>query len=151
MKFNKKSFWKSLYKISTVLFLVGYNFAPSFLAIDQLRDMGGEITPKAAFAASYTLSSTNGIWTAITGGSGLTHSPLYDNEIRWGNPVNTGKRSGLRFDGKGETSFNANEPFLIGDFTHFLHHLHFLTNLVLKKQVILSIYRVVIITEQTTR
>ncbi len=119
MKFNKKSFLKSLYKISTVLFLVGYNFAPSFLAIGQLRDMGGEITPKAAFAASYTLSSTNGIWTAITGGSGLTHSPLYKSEIRWGDPVNTGKRSGLRFDGKGETSFNANEPFLIGDFTHF--------------------------------
>lgn len=36
MKFNKKAFLKSLYKISVVLFLVGYNFAPSVLAIEQL-------------------------------------------------------------------------------------------------------------------
>ncbi|MGI5897539.1 MAG: choice-of-anchor K domain-containing protein [Candidatus Dojkabacteria bacterium] len=82
-------------------------------------DTDGEITKVAAADGPYTLSSTSGIWTSVTGGPGLTHSPLNTNEIRWGNPVNTGKRSGLRFDGKGVTNFNANETFLIGDFTHF--------------------------------
>ncbi|HKM19976.1 MAG TPA: VWA domain-containing protein [Candidatus Dojkabacteria bacterium] len=39
MKFNKKSFWKSLYKISTVLFLVGYNFAPVALAAEEISNL----------------------------------------------------------------------------------------------------------------
>ena len=116
MKFNKKSFLKSLYKVSTVLFLVGYNFAPPFLAIDQLRDIGGEITPVAAADGPYTISSTSGIWTSVSGGSNITG--LNTKEIRWGKPVGS-QKSGLRFDGKGETTFNANETFLIGDFTHF--------------------------------
>ena len=42
MRLNKKSFWKSLYKISIVLFLVGYNFAPPVLAIEQLSNINKE-------------------------------------------------------------------------------------------------------------
>ncbi len=39
MKFNKKTFLKSLYKVSTVLFLVGYNFAPVALAAEEISNL----------------------------------------------------------------------------------------------------------------
>lgn len=113
MKFNKKSFLKSLYKVSTVLFLVGYNFAQPFLAIRQLLDIGGEITPVAAADGPYTISSTSGIWTKVEGTS--NYSGVNTSEIRWGtgNP-----RSGLKFTSAGTQTFDADQKFLIGDLTH---------------------------------
>ena len=113
MKLNKKSFLKSLYKVSTVLFLVGYNFAQPFLAIRQLLDIGGEITPVAAADGPYTISSTSGIWTKVEGTT--NYSGLNTSEIRWG----TGsKRSGLKFNKAGAQTFDADQKFLIGDLTH---------------------------------
>ncbi|MBP8979015.1 choice-of-anchor K domain-containing protein [Candidatus Dojkabacteria bacterium] len=113
MKLNKKSFLKSLYKVSTVLFLVGYNFAQPFLAIRQLLDIGGEITPVAAADGPYTISSTSGIWTKVEGTS--NYSGVNTSEIRWGtgNP-----RSGLKFTSAGTQTFDADQKFLIGDLTH---------------------------------
>jgi len=122
MKFNKKSFLKSLYKVSTVLFLVGYNFAPSFLAIDQLKGMVGEITPVAAADGPYTISSTSGKWTAVDGGghvSGIgTSTVKWGTCYSWGYPYPCDKQSGLGFQGTGSQTFSANQKFLIGDLTH---------------------------------
>ncbi|MGI6423584.1 MAG: choice-of-anchor K domain-containing protein [Candidatus Dojkabacteria bacterium] len=113
MKLNKKLLKKSLYKISTVLFLIGYTFTPPFLAFDQLRDIGGEITPVAAADGPYTISSTSGIWTKVEGTT--NYSGVNTSEIRWGtgNP-----RSGLKFTSAGAQTFDANQKFLIGDLTH---------------------------------
>ncbi len=113
MRLNKKLLGRSLYKITTILFLIGYNFAPSFLAIDQLKGMVGEITPVAAADGPYTISSTSGIWTKVEGTS--NYSGVNTSEIRWGtgNP-----RSGLKFNKAGTQTFDADQKFLIGDLTH---------------------------------
>ena len=65
---------------------------------------------------AYTISSTSGIWTDVEGGSNITGKGT--EEIRWGSPIGS-QKSGLRFDGTGETSFDANQKFLIGGLTHF--------------------------------
>ena len=105
MRLNKKLFGKSLYKISTILFLLGYNFAPPILAIRQLLDLdiGGEITPVAASDGPYTISSTSGIWTKVEGTS--NYSGVNTSEIRWGtgNPT----RSGLKFNKAGTQTFDV--------------------------------------------
>lgn len=86
--------------------IVSQIYRATILSAPQLTESGGQ----------YTLSSTSGIWTSVSGGTNITG--LNTNEIRWGRPVGS-QKSGLRFDGKGQQSFNANETFLIGDFTHF--------------------------------
>ena len=43
MKLNKKLFGKSLYKISTILFLLGYNFIPVALAAEDISNLDTEI------------------------------------------------------------------------------------------------------------
>ena len=65
-----------------------------------------------ANGGQYTISSTSGIWTAVGGTS--NYSGLNTSEIRWGIPVYGGSKSGLKFNGSGTQSFDANQKFLIG-------------------------------------
>ena len=62
------------------------------------------------------LSSISGIWTSITGGSG--HEGQNTNEIRWGTVGSGNQKSGLRFDGSEDQSFNTEESFYLGTLTH---------------------------------
>ncbi len=116
MKFNKKSFLKSLYKISTVLFLVGYNFAPSFLAIGQLRGMGGEITPVAAADTVTTTASSSGKWTWVDEPTILVAGTLNTNWIKWDKRVTN--HSGLEFIGKDTFPINGEQEFELGTLKH---------------------------------
>jgi uncharacterized repeat protein (TIGR01451 family) len=67
-------------------------------------------------AADYGLNSVSGIWTATSGGSGITG--INTNEVRWGTPAES-QKSGLRFDGTGASSFNEGDKFLLGTLTHY--------------------------------
>jgi uncharacterized repeat protein (TIGR01451 family) len=116
MRFNKKSFLKSLYKISTVLFLVGYNFAPSFLAIGQLRGMGGEITPVAAADTVTTTASSSGKWTWVDKPTILVAGTLNTNWIKWDKRVTN--HSGLEFIGKDTFPINGEQEFELGTLKH---------------------------------
>lgn len=167
MLFNKKMFKESTYKILTVLFLIGYNFTPPVLAINEISspenneggiveeipiDDGQDILPEGisdpeeiakpkveqepkleesnipiyrtdvlsgamlSAIGQYSVTSTSGIWTAVSGGSNITG--INTQEIRWGDPAGSFK-SGLRFNGSSAQSFDADVKFLIGDLTHF--------------------------------
>ncbi len=67
-------------------------------------------------SGAYTISSSQGIWSAVTGSN---YTGLNTNEIKWGNATQGGKRSGLLFTSPtGSQSFDAGETFLIGTLTH---------------------------------
>jgi len=55
MKLNKKLFGRSLYKIATILFLVGYNFAPSAFAIGDIS----KLENKESQSVSATIEDTS--------------------------------------------------------------------------------------------
>lgn len=64
---------------------------------------------------SYSLNSSGGIWTSVSGGSNI--NGLNTNEVKWGNSTGYGQ-SGLRFDSVGTQTFNENTKFLLGALTH---------------------------------
>ncbi len=66
---------------------------------------------------TYELNSSAGIWTSVDGG-GDTVTGVGTVEIRWGEPTQDERKSGLRFDGAGLQSFNESEVFLLGQLTH---------------------------------
>ncbi|HHX58578.1 MAG TPA: hypothetical protein GX706_02330, partial [Candidatus Moranbacteria bacterium] len=93
------------------------HFSIYFLSIDQPAvEFRTDVLQKATLSSrgQYTISSTSGIWTAVSGGSNI--SGLNTNEVRWGRTY--GGKSGMRFDGSGVQSFNPNDKFLIGELTH---------------------------------
>lgn len=92
----------------------------------NLKNRGGQ----------YSISSTSGIWTSVTGGSHVTG--VNTSEVRWGKSncmekvcVEYGwfgickkyeyqnRCSGLGFNGTADQSFNADEKILLGDLSHF--------------------------------
>lgn len=65
----------------------------------------------------YVLTSVSGVWTDVNGGSEVTGEGT--NEVRWGRSAEYGKKSGLRFDGSDQQSFNEGSSFYLGALTHF--------------------------------
>ena len=63
---------------------------------------------------TYAFTSTSGVWTSVSGGSNVTG--VNTNEVRWG--TTSGEKSGLRFDGAGDQSFNEGDTFYLGALTH---------------------------------
>lgn len=67
-------------------------------------------------AATYELASSNGVWTAVSGGS--NKQGIGTNEVRWGYSTGMGQ-SGLRFDGSASQGFEENQKIVLGRLTHF--------------------------------
>ena len=63
MKLNKKLFGRSLYKIATILFLVGYNFAPAVFAIGDIP----KLEVKQDQSVSATIEDTSGFFNRYSG------------------------------------------------------------------------------------
>jgi uncharacterized repeat protein (TIGR01451 family) len=63
----------------------------------------------------FAFTSISGIWIDTDGGQYITG--LNTNEVRWGDPAGS-QKSGLRFDGSGQQSFDSGETFYLGMLTH---------------------------------
>lgn len=59
MKLNKKLFGRSLYKIATILFLVGYNFAPAAFAIGDISKLEGDTNQSVSVTTEETSEETS--------------------------------------------------------------------------------------------
>lgn len=72
--------------------------------------------------AAYTLGSTSGIWTAVTGGSGVVYGGVGTSSITWGTPATSNGPSGSVFSGVGATTITitngVSNVFKIGQITH---------------------------------
>ncbi|MBC7080530.1 MAG: PKD domain-containing protein, partial [Methanothrix sp.] len=67
--------------------------------------------------SALTLDSSSGVWTSVTGGSGITG--VNTNEVRWGIPAEF-QKSGLRFDGvTSSQNIKTGNDFCLGKLTHF--------------------------------
>jgi len=59
MRLNKKLFGRSLYKIATILFLVGYNFAPAVFAIGDISKLEGDTNQSVSVTTEETSEVLN--------------------------------------------------------------------------------------------
>ena len=71
--------------------------------------------------AAYTLGSSSGIWTAVTGGPDVVYAGVGTSSITWGTPA-SGAPSGSTFSGVGATTITitngVSNVFKIGQITH---------------------------------
>lgn len=84
----------------------------------------------ASSADALTLASSSGSWSNVVLDNGITVNPPGSNtvefltvgnesQVRWGNPLLFGDKSGLGFTGVTSQSFDVDETFEIGTLRHF--------------------------------
>jgi hypothetical protein len=99
--------------------MIALNFGKSLLLIVVLSVLSlGLIQTGAA----YTLGSTSGIWTAVTGGPNVVYAGVGTSSITWGTPATSNGPSGSTFSGVGATTITitngVSNVFNIGQITH---------------------------------
>jgi len=75
-----------------------------------------------ASAVEFKMLNSSGVWTGTSGGDNVTG--IGTNEVRWGGII-LSQKSGLRFDGTGEKTFEVDENFQVGTLTHFNNNIGF--------------------------
>lgn len=79
------------------------------------------IAAGAASAATVTLNSVSGVWSAAEPGDAVGLGGIGSNELRWGTPGSTGQQSGYDFVGTAPPPVVVaadGSPILLGTFTH---------------------------------
>jgi hypothetical protein len=66
--------------------------------------------------STYELKTLSGIWTSVDGGKDI--SGVGTNQIKWGKPSTSGNQSGMKFVGSEQQTFQEDEYFILGTFTH---------------------------------